>query len=301
MVIKTNGPINFQDIVNEFGGANPAKLSEYYRGGSLVPNTNANSKIATSPSAIKLSQFYGARKEVSMRLAMQGGGGCGGNGMADGNGAGRNNSGQESGLMTLAKYNALSSGGFPYNPANTDFLARVAGGSGGLHGAQGQITGGSGAKSVFGAGGAGGTPNQAAPNPTWAHWGAGGGGGGGDDGSTSYLNLYGSDAAGNAGVGALSGVYAVPAIAGSDLTIDVEETYVVVVGAGGAPSAYGNYAGGRGVPGYVSFSLSLDDYTTSYNAIPAGNGSSNSHYTTTNFFFLRIARNGSVYFERTAP
>lgn len=281
MAIKTSGPINFQDIVDEFGGADPAALSEYYRGGSLVPNTNANSKIATSGGALKLSQFYGARKEIFIRLNLQGGGGSGGNGMADGNGAGNNSAGSSTAFRTLA---------------SDDNICVIGGGGGGGHGNAGSITGGQGGASDFGAGGLGGTPNQAAPYPTWGHWGAGGGGGGGDDGSTSYLNLYGSDAAGNAGSGASRG--------GRDdfeTTIDVEVTYRLIVGAGGNPSDYGNYKGGPGVPGFASFSTSIDNFATTYNARPPGDGTQLSHYTTTTTFYLRVARNGSIYFETTAP
>ena len=78
MAIKTTGPLNFQDIVDEFGGSGKAKLSEYYRGGGKVPNTNANAAIAVSPGELKLSQFYGARKEIFLTYTAYGGGGSGG-------------------------------------------------------------------------------------------------------------------------------------------------------------------------------------------------------------------------------
>ena len=281
MVIKNSGPINFQDIVDEFGGANPANLSEYYRGGSLVPNTNANKNIATSGGALKLSQFYGARKEIFIRLNLQGGGGSGGNGMADGNGTGNNSSGSDTVFRLLSD--------------NTD-IATAGGGGGGGHGNAGAITGTQGGASDFGAGGAGGTPNQPAGFPTWGNYGSGGGGGGGDDGSTSYLNLYGSDAAGNAGSGGSSG-----ARRGFEKTIDVEVTYRIILGGGGNPTAYGNYKGAPGNPGFATFTTSIDNFTTTYNARPPGDGSLLSHYTTTTTFYLRIARNGSIYFETTAP
>ena len=281
MVIKNSGPINFQDIVDEFGGANPANLSEYYRGGSLVPNTNANKNIATSGGALKLSQFYGARKEIFIKLNLQGGGGSGGNGMADGNGAGNNSAGASTAFRLLSD--------------DTD-IAVAGGGGGGGHGNAGAITGGQGGASDFGAGGTGGGANAAAPFPTWGHYGAGGGGGGGDDGSTSYFNLYGSDAAGNAGSGGSRG-----ARDDFEKTIDVEVTYRIIIGAGGNPTDYGNYKGAPGVPGFASFTTSIDNFTTTYNARPPGDGSSLSDYTTTTTFYLRIARNGSIYFETTAP
>lgn len=59
MALPTSGPISIQDIVNEFGGSGTHSLSEYYRGGTYVPNTPANSNIPTSGS-ISLSNFYGA-------------------------------------------------------------------------------------------------------------------------------------------------------------------------------------------------------------------------------------------------
>lgn len=280
MAIKTSGAINFQDIVDEFGGANPAKLSEYYRGGSLVPNTNANSKIATSPGALKLSQFYGARKEIKIKLNMQGAGGSGGNGMANNTGAGNN----APGAATILKISGGST------------LATAGGGGGGGHGNRNSITGSQGGASDFGSGGAGGSPNAGGARPAWGHWGAAGGGGGGDDGSTSYLNLYGSDAAGAAGSGGSKGIRK-----GFELNLDVEVTYELVVGGGGAPNNYGNYKGGRGAPGFAEFTTSIDNFVTTYRATPPGGGAAASDWTTSTTFYLRIARNGAVYFETTAP
>ena len=281
MVIKNSGPINFQDIVDEFGGANPAKLSEYYRGGSLVPNTNANNKIATSPGALKLSQFYGARKEIKLKLNLQGAGGSGGNGMADNVGSGNNAAGGSTYLIPTGSGTRL---------------ATVAGGGGGGHGNRSAITGSQGGASDFGAGGAGGSPNAAGTRPAWGHWGAAGGGGGGDDGSTSYFNLYGSDAAGAAGSGGSRGTRK-----DFEINIDVEVTYQLVIGGGGNPSSYGNYKGGRGAAGFAEFTTSIDNFVTTYRARPPGDGSVLSHWTNSTTFYLRVARNGSVYFETTAP
>ena len=58
MVLQSSGTITLAQIQTEFGGSNPASLSEYYRGGSYVPNTSANSSIPTS-GTISFSQFYG--------------------------------------------------------------------------------------------------------------------------------------------------------------------------------------------------------------------------------------------------
>jgi hypothetical protein len=51
--------ISINTIVAEFGGTAPHSISEYYRGGGLVPNTPANAAIPTS-GTIALGNFYGA-------------------------------------------------------------------------------------------------------------------------------------------------------------------------------------------------------------------------------------------------
>lgn len=58
MALQTSGTITLLDIQNEFGGSSPISLSEYYRGGSYVPNVSVNNNIPTS-GAISLSNFYG--------------------------------------------------------------------------------------------------------------------------------------------------------------------------------------------------------------------------------------------------
>ena len=284
MVVKSSGPLSFQDIVNEFGGTGEAPLSDYYRGGPYVPNTNANLAVGTQGQPIKLSQFYGTRKEILIKFTnMIGGGGAGGNGMADNVGSGTNNPGEKTFFRLFG---------------STTNLLESSGGSGGGHGNRGSITGSAGAASPItnNGGGSGGSPNSGGGRATWGAWGAAGGGGGGDDGSTSYLNLYGSDAAGAAGSGG-----GAPTNQTGTISIDVEVTYAIQVGGGGAPSAYGNYAGGRGAPGYASFTLSIDNNTTVYEAVAAGDGSTNGHFTDETIWFLRIARDGTVYFSTTAP
>jgi hypothetical protein len=59
MALQTSGPISLNDIQAEFGGSAPTSITEYYRGGSLVPDTVANSGIPTS-GTISLTDFYGA-------------------------------------------------------------------------------------------------------------------------------------------------------------------------------------------------------------------------------------------------
>jgi len=49
-----------EDIQGEFTGTNPVSLSEYYRGGSFVPDIPLNTTISTSD-AISFSMFYGTQ------------------------------------------------------------------------------------------------------------------------------------------------------------------------------------------------------------------------------------------------
>ena len=59
MAVTSSAPIDIGDLVTEFGGDAPHSLTEYYRGGSLVPNITANNGVPTS-GAISLTDFFGA-------------------------------------------------------------------------------------------------------------------------------------------------------------------------------------------------------------------------------------------------
>ncbi len=61
--------ISLNTIVGEFGGAVPHSLSEYYRGGGLVPNAPANTAIPTS-GQIALGNFYGATNRISIPITL---------------------------------------------------------------------------------------------------------------------------------------------------------------------------------------------------------------------------------------
>ena len=53
--------LSLANIQTEFGGANPAKLSEYYAGGAYVPaGTTGYYGAIPSSGAISISDFYGA-------------------------------------------------------------------------------------------------------------------------------------------------------------------------------------------------------------------------------------------------
>tara|TARA_E500000178_G_scaffold353969_1_gene421420 strand:- start:16 stop:600 length:585 start_codon:yes stop_codon:yes gene_type:complete len=59
MTLQSSGAISLSNIAGEFGGSTPHSLSEYYRGGGLVPNHSNTNSIPTS-GQISFSQFYGA-------------------------------------------------------------------------------------------------------------------------------------------------------------------------------------------------------------------------------------------------
>ena len=57
MALQGSGAISLNDIAGEFGGSVPHSITEYFRGGGLVPDSAANSNIPTS-GQISFSQFY---------------------------------------------------------------------------------------------------------------------------------------------------------------------------------------------------------------------------------------------------
>jgi len=61
--------ISMNTIATEFGGTVPHSLSEYYRGGGLVPNTPTNSAIPTS-GQIAMGNFYGSANRVQIALTL---------------------------------------------------------------------------------------------------------------------------------------------------------------------------------------------------------------------------------------
>jgi len=61
MALPTSGPISLRDLQAEFGGSNPIRISEYYKGGSRVPDISTNINIPTS-GTISLKEFLGGSK-----------------------------------------------------------------------------------------------------------------------------------------------------------------------------------------------------------------------------------------------
>ena len=47
MAVTSSAPISITDLVTEFGGSAPHSLTEYYRGGSLVPNVTTDDRTLT--------------------------------------------------------------------------------------------------------------------------------------------------------------------------------------------------------------------------------------------------------------
>ena len=71
MALPSSGVLTLDDIQTEFGGTNPIDLSDYYRGGGLVPDTSLNTGIPTS-GVISVSDFYGASNVISLNFATHG-------------------------------------------------------------------------------------------------------------------------------------------------------------------------------------------------------------------------------------
>ena len=55
MALQTSGAISLLNLQNEFGGSNPISISEYYRGGGLVPSTTTTYQPASGFAEVSLS------------------------------------------------------------------------------------------------------------------------------------------------------------------------------------------------------------------------------------------------------
>jgi hypothetical protein len=69
MAVPVSGPISLTDIATEFGGTNPISLTEYYKGGAYVLDTDFAPNVPTS-GTISLSDFRGARKTTLTTLTV---------------------------------------------------------------------------------------------------------------------------------------------------------------------------------------------------------------------------------------
>ena len=76
MALPSSGnPLSITQIQGEFGGSNPASLSEYY---------SAHSSVSSTGNPISISDFYGLSDVVNFTYSLIGGGGAGGYGTNDG-------------------------------------------------------------------------------------------------------------------------------------------------------------------------------------------------------------------------
>lgn len=258
MTLQASGPITLAQIQGEYGGANPISMSEYYRGGGLVPS--GNTSISAS-GAIAMSQFYGTSNVTPGAWDVAGGSytfyvpnynnitfqlwgaGCGGN----------------------SAHYSLYSGNPPPNPGGNTDVVGILGAGGGTYyldgdhwkpqGGWGHAAGGGGETGGYdpaygynsvngGAGANGGGGGSGGGGGGWP-----GGGGSGAISGAAFGTLYGSGGGGG-GYSALAfskGQAGAPA-PGSALTVNV--------GWGGPGSQFPGYnPGGPGAQGraYISW------------------------------------------------
>lgn len=72
MTLQSSGAISLDNIQTEFGGSNPASLSEYYAGGTYVPaGTTGTNGAVPSSGAISLSNFYGTSAYSGVWILVQ--------------------------------------------------------------------------------------------------------------------------------------------------------------------------------------------------------------------------------------
>lgn len=69
MALPSSGIIKMSDLATEFQDTVPYKLSDYYRGGSLVPNASVNSNVPTS-GVVRLSNFYSATRRIAVTITI---------------------------------------------------------------------------------------------------------------------------------------------------------------------------------------------------------------------------------------
>lgn len=65
MALPSSPPISSNQIQSEFGGSSPFTITDYYRGGSLVPNISQNNGVPTS-GPISILDFLGATNQAPL-------------------------------------------------------------------------------------------------------------------------------------------------------------------------------------------------------------------------------------------
>lgn len=69
MALPSSGELKISDIASEFGDTAPHSMSEFYRGGGLVPDSSGNSAVPTS-GQIGIGNFYNAANRASIPLVI---------------------------------------------------------------------------------------------------------------------------------------------------------------------------------------------------------------------------------------
>lgn len=69
MALPASGTLALTDIATEFGDTAPHSMSEFYRGGGIVPDSAGNSNVPAS-GAINVGGFYNAANRVAIALAI---------------------------------------------------------------------------------------------------------------------------------------------------------------------------------------------------------------------------------------
>tara|TARA_R110000822_G_scaffold144407_1_gene283025 strand:- start:11229 stop:12164 length:936 start_codon:yes stop_codon:yes gene_type:complete len=69
MALPASGTLALTTIATEFGDSAPHSMSEFYRGGGIVPDSAGNSAVAAS-GALNVGGFYNAANRVSIALAI---------------------------------------------------------------------------------------------------------------------------------------------------------------------------------------------------------------------------------------
>lgn len=212
MAIPAGGPISMTSLQTEYGGSTPLSLSNYYRGGLLVPNSATTSPMIPTSGAISLYDFYNTsntqyftittdQQNLNLRSYVDS---QGYNGLADV--VVTVNSGVWISSTDVGNY-ALSTGTFPRTVAliNNGYIV----GKGGVGGNRSVLS------SIVETGQDGGAALRVTNNITVYNYGyiAGGGGGGGGGiryyfNSPNYFPYTGGGGGAGGGPGGLGGNYA---------------------------------------------------------------------------------------------
>jgi len=250
MPIKSTGTLSLDiDIKGEFRGSRPVSLSQYFRGGTRVPNVVTNNNVPISGNPISFSNFYNAANIFIVSYDIIGGGGGGGSGSRE---------------LSPRRGTFAPTGGTT-SLTGPGINVQAPGGAGGQnHDPDLRKTAGTaGESSAFGTGGFGG-PLRANAGGNASGFGAGGGGGAAND--RTAINK-------NSGCGGRGGRAGVRRTGTFEVVLDSEKVFTLTIGARGGADRGGAYDGGNASPGYAVISFNNNTYTFIGNgtiSIPSG-------------------------------